>query len=71
MASKVIIVTFDIADQSFKKYSYAEWLRQVEEWKNELLEDGMIEEEYIMCNGYEEIVELMYGGELFFEQIEV
>jgi len=71
MASKVIIVTFDIADQSFKKYSYAEWLRQVEEWKNELLEDGMIEEEYIMCNGDEEIVELMYGGELFFEQFEV
>ena len=60
-----MIVTFDIANQQFDFYSDADWANQIAEWRNEL--------ELDMDNAQEldqyEVVEYMYGDEMWFEAI--
>lgn len=63
-----IVVTFDIADQSFSVYSMKQWEVQVKSWADELWEDENIEFDWE--EDWDEIVEAMYGNELFFEVIE-
>ena len=66
---KVEVVTFDIANQSFDYYTMEQWNRQIEIWREEMLEDGF-SEEVLESADYEEVVELMYGGELFFDIVD-
>ena len=60
-----MIVTFDIANQQFDFYSDADWANQLAEWRDEL--------ELDMDNAQEldqyEVVEYMYGDEMWFEAI--
>ena len=63
------IVTFDISNQSFDMYTQEQWDQQIQFWREEVgeqLEDVDIEE---LTD--EEIVEYMYGDEMFFERFEV
>jgi len=64
MSDKFFVVTFDIANQSFEKYTYNEWAAAQQAWRKELEED-FGEEVWDMAP--EEIVEAMFGEELFYE----
>jgi hypothetical protein len=58
---KVEVVTFDIADQSFDYYTMEQWKRQIEIWREELEELDMED----LTD--DEVVEAMYGDELFYD----
>ena len=60
---KVEVVTFDIADQSFDYYTMEQWKRQIEIWREELEELDMED----LTD--DEVVEAMYGDELFYDII--
>lgn len=64
-----MIVTFDISNQSFDMYTQEQWDRQIQYWREEVGEqlDGVDMDNLTD----EEIVEYMYGDELFFERFEV
>jgi hypothetical protein len=63
------IVTFDISNQSFEVYTQAEWDRQIQHWREEV---GEWLEDVEMDNlTDEEVVDYMYGNELFFDSFEV
>lgn len=64
----MIIVTFDISNQSFDMYTQEEWDRQIQFWRDELRNelDGVNVDELTE----EDIVEYMYGDELFFERFD-
>ena len=58
-----MIVTFDIGNGDFDYYTNEEWSNQLAEWRAELEgDDG----EAIDA---EELVEMMYGDELFFQEV--
>jgi len=59
------VVTFDIADQSFKTYSMSEWKNHIHELKTEMEEEE--DEPFYMSD--EDIIERQYGDELFWEKI--
>lgn len=61
---KVEVVTFDIADQSFDYYTLDQWNNQVQSWRDELQDEGMAED---LTD--DEVVEAMYGDELFYDII--
>lgn len=61
---KVDVVTFDIADQSFDYYTMEEWGNQLQSWREELQDEGMGED---LTD--DEVVEAMYGEELFYDII--
>lgn len=61
---KVEVVTFDIADQSFDYYTLDQWNNQVQSWRDELQDEGMGED---LTD--DEVVEAMYGNELFYDII--
>ena len=61
-----MIVTFDIADGSFDYYTNEEWQNQLAEWRQELADDGYEGAEDVDA---EELIEMVYGDELFFEEI--
>ena len=61
-----MIVTFDIADGSFDFYSKKEWSNQLAEWRQELADDGYEGAEALDAD---ELVEMMYGEEMFFETV--
>lgn len=61
---KVEVVTFDISDQSFDYYTLEQWKRQIEIWRDELQSEGMGED---LTD--DEVVEAMYGDELFYDII--
>lgn len=61
---KVEVVTFDIADQSFDYYTLEQWNNQVQSWRDELSDEGMPED---LTD--DEVVEAMYGNELFYDII--
>lgn len=68
-----IIVTFDISNQSFDKYTETEWANQISAWKEELIDWQMEEgDEDLVANlNDEEVVESIYGDELFFEEFDI
>ncbi len=61
-----MIVTFDIADGSFDFYSKKEWEAQLQAWRVELDADGYEGSEALDA---EELVEMMYGEEMFFDTV--
>ena len=62
-------VTFDISNESFDFYNEAEWTRQIHSWREEIKDwlEGVDVNELTE----EEVVDYMYGGELFFQEFEV
>jgi len=58
-----MVVTFNLADQEFEYYSEVAWEEQLNEWRAELGEDVDPDADA------DEIVELMYGGELCFHRV--
>ena len=60
---KVEVVTFDIADQSFDYYTMEQWGNQLQSWREELQDEGMED----LTD--DEVVEAMYGNELFYDII--
>jgi len=64
------VVTFDIANGTFDFYTKEQWDNQVQEWRDELFESGMIEDRDIIDDIEEyEVVDYMYGEELFVDCI--
>lgn len=63
------IVTFDISNQSFEMYTQEQWDRQIQYWREEVGEQLQDVELDDLTD--EEIVEYMYGDELFFDRFEV
>ena len=64
------VVTFDIANGDFDFYTKEMWDNQVQDWRDELFESGMIEDRDIVDEMDEyEVVECMYGEELFVDYI--
>jgi|TARA_B110000285_G_scaffold216928_1_gene264713 hypothetical protein len=61
-----MIVTFDIADGSFDYYSKEAWKTQLTSWRVELEADGYEGSEALDA---EEVVEMMYGEEMFFDEV--
>ena len=61
-----MIVTFDIGDGSFDFYSEIEWESQLADWRQELADDGYQGTEFL---DEDELVEMMYGEEMFFETV--
>ena len=61
---KVEVVTFDISDQSFDYYTMEQWGNQLQSWRDELQDEGMGED---LTD--DEVVEAMYGNELFYDII--
>lgn len=61
-----MIVTFDIADGSFDFYSKKEWEAQLQAWRVELDDDGYEGSEALDA---EELVEMMYRGDMFFDTV--
>ena len=64
---KVEVVTFDISDQSFDYYTLEGWKQEVRSYRAELAED--MEPEYLDSLTDDEVIEAMYGGELFYDII--
>ena len=60
---KVEVVTFDISDQSFDYYTMEQWGNQLQSWREELQDEGMED----LTD--DEVVEAMYGNELFYDII--
>lgn len=58
-------VSFDIADQKFKFYTSMDWHNLIANAREELIE----EDEYWADAQVEELLEAMYGDELFWEEI--
>ena len=68
--TNVSVVTFDVADGSFTFYSKESWESQVQSWRDELFESGMIEDRDIIDEmDYYEVVECMWGEEVFVDYI--
>lgn len=67
------IVTFDISNQSFDAYTQEQWANQISAWKEELIDWQMEEgdEDLVANMSEEEVVESMYGDEMFFEEFEI
>ena len=64
------VVTFDIANGTFDFYTKKQWDNQVQEWRDELFESGMIGDKDIVDEMDEyEVVDCMYGNELFVDCI--
>ena len=61
---KVEVVTFDISDQSFDYYTMEQWGNQLQSWREELQDEGMED----LTD--DEVVEAMYGNELFYDIIQ-
>tara|TARA_B110000285_G_scaffold18774_1_gene18229 strand:- start:3012 stop:3215 length:204 start_codon:yes stop_codon:yes gene_type:complete len=61
-----MIVTFDIADGSFDYYTDEEWEIQLTEWRDLLDSDGFAGMESM---DEAEVVDMMYGEEMFFEEV--
>jgi hypothetical protein len=59
-----MIVTFNIADGSFEFFTYRQWATRLDQWREQLLNDGY---EFALAYDEDEIVEYMYGEELFFD----
>ena len=60
------VVTFDIADGSFDFYTNDMWNAQLQAWRVELDADGYEGSEALDA---EELVEMMYGEEMFFDTV--
>ena len=60
------VVTFDIADGSFDFYTNDMWNNQLSVWRQELEDNGYEGSEVLDA---EELVELFWGEEMFFETI--
>ena len=60
------VVTYDIADGRFDFYTKEGWQEQLCEWRQEIEDSGYEES----CDGLdaEEVVEMMWGEELYFEE---
>ena len=68
--TSVRVVTFDIGNGNFDFYTKKQWDNEVQDWRYELFSSGMIEDRDIVDEMDEyEVVECMYGEELFFEYI--
>ena len=67
--TNVSVVTFDVADGSFTFYSKESWETQVEEWCKELAIETPFEPEEIAEMDYYEVVELLFGTEVFVDFI--
>ena len=64
------VVTFDIGNGNFDFYTKKQWDNQVQDWRDELFESGMIEDRDIVDEMDEyEVAECMYGEELFVDYI--
>ncbi len=59
-----MIVTFNIADGGFEYFTYRQWATRLDQWREQLLNDGY---EFALAYDEDEIVECMYGEELFFD----
>jgi len=66
----MIIVTFDISNQSFDVYTQEHWDQQIQFWREELRPE-LLEALDVDNLTDEEIVEYMHGDELFFDSFEV
>lgn len=63
------VALFDIADQSFTFYTDKEWCTQVRDWKQELKEEGQLEEGDVEAMDTDEVVECIGGDEYFWDNI--
>ena len=64
------VVTFDIANGDFDFYTKEMWNNQVQNWRDELFESGMIEDRDIVNEMDEyEVVDCMWGEEVFVDCI--
>ena len=59
-----MIVTFDIAEGGFEFFTERQWQVRLDQWCEQLLNDGY---EFALDMEAEEIVECIYGEELFFD----
>jgi hypothetical protein len=60
-----MVVTFNMAEDRFDYYSEVTWENQLYHWLEELGDVA----EGLTTSDADEIVELMYGGELFFNRV--
>jgi hypothetical protein len=65
--TNVSVVTFDVADGSFAFYSKESWETTIEEWRKELAIETPFEPEDIAAMDYYEVVELLFGEEVFID----
>ena len=61
-----IVVTFDIADQSFRTWSIERWNGHIHDLKGKFNREDQEEDAWDMSD--EEIIEWQYGDELFFQK---
>ena len=61
-----MIVTFEIADGAFEFFTERQWNMRVQQWRESLVEDGY---EFAEDMDVEEVVECVYGNELFFDEV--
>ena len=59
-----MIVTFNIADGDFEFFTERQWDMRVDQWREQLLNDGY---EFAQDMDADELVECMYSEELFFD----
>ena len=65
--TNVSVVTFDVADGSFTFYSKESWETTIEEWRKELAIETPFEPEDIAAMDYYEVVDLLFGEEVFID----
>ena len=58
-------VTFDISDGSFTFYTRSEWDKAVSEWREDVVVECGMEEEQAAYLDSHELVEIVYGEEMF------
>jgi hypothetical protein len=68
MTMKAPIAMFDIAEGGFTFYNEEQWAVALAEWRKELRAEGGIGEQVDSFNEYD-LVELMFGDEVFIEEI--
>ena len=58
-------VTFDIADGSFTFYTRSEWDKAIAEWREDAVKECGMEEDQAADLDYYELIEIVYGEEVF------
>ena len=59
------IVTFDVADGSFQFYSKEQFEQHVDQLRNDLVADGLVESDEGL--DFDDVLSLTYGDEVFWD----
>lgn len=68
---KRFVITFNMGNQEIEMHSMNEWLTMLAAWREELTEQFEDDEDYVHKMDVDEVIEHMWGDEMFFKEFSV